>query len=223
MRRRDCSLRHSPNGDFPSWAQRAGWVQLPRPNSLVHGWDEGGARLPRPQVFCRLIDPTEASPRRRTKTETIILSSSTPLLLHPTTTNRPRPPRQPSIRPAPVPLPSRSRPDRNVSTSTRQRRLFPSRHAKMGWSKSTRIKVMIVLDTVFFFLELGAGFAVHSLALLADAFHMVSAGARPTQPFPLFPARTNRSAAPLRALAQRHHLARRRSVGCLGGEEGKHG
>ena len=107
MRRRDCSLRHSPNGDFPSWAQRAGWVQLPRPNSLVHGWDEGGARLPRPQVFCRLIDPTEASPRRRTKTETIILSSSTPLLLHPTTTNRPRPPRQPSIRPAPVPLPSR--------------------------------------------------------------------------------------------------------------------
>lgn len=43
----------------------------------------------------------------------------------------------------------------------------------MGWSKSTRIKVMLVLDTVFFLLELGTGFAVHSLALMADAFHMV--------------------------------------------------
>jgi zinc transporter 1 len=43
----------------------------------------------------------------------------------------------------------------------------------MGWSKSTRIKVMLVLDTVFFLLELGVGFAVHSLALMADAFHMV--------------------------------------------------
>jgi zinc transporter 1 len=44
----------------------------------------------------------------------------------------------------------------------------------MGWSKSTRIKVMLVLDTIFFLLELGVGFAVHSLALMADAFHMVS-------------------------------------------------
>lgn len=44
----------------------------------------------------------------------------------------------------------------------------------MGWSKSTRIKVMLALDTVFFLLELGVGFAVHSLALMADAFHMVS-------------------------------------------------
>jgi solute carrier family 30 (zinc transporter), member 1 len=44
----------------------------------------------------------------------------------------------------------------------------------MAWSKSTRIKVMLVLDTVFFLLELGVGFAVHSLALMADAFHMVS-------------------------------------------------
>ncbi|KXX78170.1 Zinc/cadmium resistance protein [Madurella mycetomatis] len=44
----------------------------------------------------------------------------------------------------------------------------------MGWSKSTRIKVMLVLDTVFFLLELGTGFAVHSLALMADAFHMLN-------------------------------------------------
>ncbi|KAH6845315.1 cation efflux protein [Chaetomium sp. MPI-CAGE-AT-0009] len=44
----------------------------------------------------------------------------------------------------------------------------------MGWSKSTRIKVMLALDTVFFLLELGVGFAVHSLALMADAFHMLN-------------------------------------------------
>ncbi|KAK4105367.1 cation efflux protein [Parathielavia hyrcaniae] len=44
----------------------------------------------------------------------------------------------------------------------------------MGWSKSTRIKVMLVIDVMFFLLELGAGFAVHSLALMADAFHMLN-------------------------------------------------
>jgi len=44
---------------------------------------------------------------------------------------------------------------------------------KMGWSKSTRIIVMIVLDTVFFVAELGVGYWVGSLALIADAFHMV--------------------------------------------------
>ncbi|KAK4043714.1 cation efflux protein [Parachaetomium inaequale] len=44
----------------------------------------------------------------------------------------------------------------------------------MAWSKSTRIKVMLALDTVFFLLELGVGFAVHSLALMADAFHMLN-------------------------------------------------
>ncbi|KAK4141835.1 cation efflux protein [Dichotomopilus funicola] len=44
----------------------------------------------------------------------------------------------------------------------------------MAWSKSTRIKVMLALDTLFFLLELGVGFAVHSLALMADAFHMLN-------------------------------------------------
>ncbi|KAK3310478.1 cation efflux protein [Chaetomium strumarium] len=44
----------------------------------------------------------------------------------------------------------------------------------MGWSKSTRIKVMLVIDLLFFLLELGAGFAVGSLALMADAFHMLN-------------------------------------------------
>ena len=45
---------------------------------------------------------------------------------------------------------------------------------KMAWSKSTRIKIMITIDTAFFFLEIVAGFLAHSLALMADAFHMVS-------------------------------------------------
>lgn len=44
----------------------------------------------------------------------------------------------------------------------------------MGWSKTTRIKVMLAIDVLFFFIELGTGFYVHSLALMADAFHMVS-------------------------------------------------
>jgi hypothetical protein len=44
----------------------------------------------------------------------------------------------------------------------------------MGWSKTTRIKVMLAIDILFFFIELTVGFAVHSLALMADAFHMVS-------------------------------------------------
>jgi zinc transporter 1 len=33
---------------------------------------------------------------------------------------------------------------------------------------------MLCIDIAFFLLELTAGFAVHSLALMADAFHMVS-------------------------------------------------
>jgi zinc transporter 1 len=32
---------------------------------------------------------------------------------------------------------------------------------------------MLVIDVVFFLLELGAGLLVGSLALMADAFHMV--------------------------------------------------
>ncbi|KAJ4271367.1 Zinc resistance conferring protein [Fusarium torreyae] len=45
---------------------------------------------------------------------------------------------------------------------------------KMAWSKSTRIKVMIAIDTAFFLLEIVAGFLAHSLALMADAFHMLN-------------------------------------------------
>jgi len=36
---------------------------------------------------------------------------------------------------------------------------------------------MLVIDIMFFLLELSVGFAVHSLALMADAFHMVSPSA----------------------------------------------
>jgi Co/Zn/Cd efflux system component len=44
---------------------------------------------------------------------------------------------------------------------------------KMAWSKSTRIIIMLAIDAAFFILELGVGLAVGSLALMADAFHMV--------------------------------------------------
>ena len=46
-------------------------------------------------------------------------------------------------------------------------------------SKSTRIIIMLVIDTCFFALELGVGLTVGSLALMADAFHMVRDGYPP--------------------------------------------
>ncbi|KAK8145790.1 hypothetical protein G3M48_003969 [Beauveria asiatica] len=46
--------------------------------------------------------------------------------------------------------------------------------SKSALSKSTRIKIMIGIDTAFFLLELITGFVVHSLALTADAFHMLN-------------------------------------------------
>lgn len=45
--------------------------------------------------------------------------------------------------------------------------------SKALMSKSTRIKIMIAIDSGFFLLELISGFLAHSLALTADAFHMV--------------------------------------------------
>ncbi|ORY57181.1 cation efflux protein [Pseudomassariella vexata] len=44
----------------------------------------------------------------------------------------------------------------------------------MAWSKRTRISVMLAIDIVFFLVELTSGFMVHSLALMADAFHMLN-------------------------------------------------
>ncbi|WEW60010.1 Zinc resistance conferring protein [Emydomyces testavorans] len=44
----------------------------------------------------------------------------------------------------------------------------------MGLSKSHRIILLLAIDTVFFLIELTVGYAVHSLALVADAFHMLN-------------------------------------------------
>lgn len=44
----------------------------------------------------------------------------------------------------------------------------------MALSKSSRIIILLVIDTAFFFLELITGYAVHSLALVADSFHMLN-------------------------------------------------
>ncbi|OTB05132.1 hypothetical protein M426DRAFT_320189 [Hypoxylon sp. CI-4A] len=44
----------------------------------------------------------------------------------------------------------------------------------MAWSKTTRISVMLAIDIAFFLVELISGFMVHSLALMADAFHMLN-------------------------------------------------
>ncbi|KAJ6026439.1 hypothetical protein N7499_004529 [Penicillium canescens] len=44
----------------------------------------------------------------------------------------------------------------------------------MGLSKENRMLILLVIDTAFFLLELITGYAVHSLALVADSFHMLN-------------------------------------------------
>lgn len=44
----------------------------------------------------------------------------------------------------------------------------------MSPSKSTRILTLLGIDSAFFFLELIVGYRVHSLALVADSFHMLN-------------------------------------------------
>ncbi|EZF13796.1 hypothetical protein H112_06168 [Trichophyton rubrum D6] len=44
----------------------------------------------------------------------------------------------------------------------------------MGLTKSQRIILLLIIDSVFFVVELSVGYAVHSLALVADAFHMLN-------------------------------------------------
>ncbi|KAL6716029.1 Zinc resistance conferring protein [Lecanora helva] len=44
----------------------------------------------------------------------------------------------------------------------------------MGLSKSTRIIILLGIDSAFFLLELIVGYGVHSLALVADSFHMLN-------------------------------------------------
>ncbi|KAJ7913987.1 cation efflux protein [Mycena leptocephala] len=41
-------------------------------------------------------------------------------------------------------------------------------------SRSSRIKVLLAIDVVFFFVEIISGYAVGSLALVADSFHMLN-------------------------------------------------
>lgn len=44
----------------------------------------------------------------------------------------------------------------------------------MALSKAKRIAILLAIDGIFFFIELIAGYAFHSLALVADAFHMLN-------------------------------------------------
>ncbi|EGP87374.1 unnamed protein product [Zymoseptoria tritici ST99CH_3D1] len=44
----------------------------------------------------------------------------------------------------------------------------------MALSKSSRIIILLVIDSCFFLLELVSGYSVHSLALVADSFHMLN-------------------------------------------------
>lgn len=87
--------------------------------------------------------------------------------------------------------------------------------SKSALSKSTRIKIMIGIDTAFFLLELISGFVAHSLALTADAFHMVCA-----LPSSLYrPTWLTRLPC---LIAQRHHLSYYRSLGCCRLAKGNH-
>ncbi|KAL0580377.1 Zinc resistance conferring protein [Marasmius crinis-equi] len=44
----------------------------------------------------------------------------------------------------------------------------------MAISRAARIKILLVIDILFFFVELTVGYAVGSLALVADSFHMLN-------------------------------------------------
>lgn len=44
----------------------------------------------------------------------------------------------------------------------------------MAWGKEARIITLLVIDVAFFFLEIIVGYAVGSLALVADSFHMLN-------------------------------------------------
>ncbi|KAI5847388.1 cation efflux protein [Morchella snyderi] len=44
----------------------------------------------------------------------------------------------------------------------------------MGFSRSARIITLLVIDSLFFLLEIIVGYSVHSLALVADSFHMLN-------------------------------------------------
>ena len=76
----------------------------------------------------------------------------------------------------------------------------------MALSKSTRIMILLGIDSAFFLLELIVGYAVHSLALVADSFHMVCS------------LRRRQRIAANNLVAQRCNLTPRRIVGSQGGK-----
>jgi Co/Zn/Cd efflux system component len=84
----------------------------------------------------------------------------------------------------------------------------------MGLSKTTRISIMLVIDIVFFLVELAAGLYSQSLALMADAFHMVREKCLHS-----FLVSTNKSLSSVK----RHHHTFNRSMGCQHRKEGDDG
>jgi hypothetical protein len=90
----------------------------------------------------------------------------------------------------------------NKRPRTRTRPTTPA----MALSKSTRIMILLGIDSVFFLLELIVGYAVHSLALVADSFHMVCSF------------RCEPRAGADRLTAQRRYLTPCRTVGSQGGK-----
>ena len=48
------------------------------------------------------------------------------------------------------------------------------RHGNMGLDNQAKIIILLGIDIVFFFIEIISGYAVGSLALVADSFHMLN-------------------------------------------------
>lgn len=47
-------------------------------------------------------------------------------------------------------------------------------HGRRGLSRSTRLIIMLAMTFAFFAVELAFGYLSHSMALIADSFHMLS-------------------------------------------------
>ena len=52
--------------------------------------------------------------------------------------------------------------------------LFATEHGNMGLDNQAKIIILLGIDIVFFFIEIISGYAVGSLALVADSFHMLN-------------------------------------------------
>ena len=52
--------------------------------------------------------------------------------------------------------------------------LFATKHGNMGLDNQAKIIILLGIDIVFFFIEIISGYAVGSLALVADSFHMLN-------------------------------------------------